>query len=164
MPLGNSRQHGSLLGSFGFCDTLTLALGPTNRQVGLQLNPVGKLSALKFQHSAESTEAPNEARGDRSQKTFVFRFFRTYQNMGERPANFLSRKLVREIKTPETRRVDSFRVSSLRRPVSIEFKGSSPTNPVVVVRPAEDGQRQSEGQNPEGLSVAGVFAFNPSAR
>jgi hypothetical protein len=40
--------------------------------VGLQLNPAGKLSALKFQHSAESTEAPNEARGDRSQKTLDF--------------------------------------------------------------------------------------------
>jgi hypothetical protein len=46
--------------------------------------------------------------------------------MGERPTNFLSRKLVREIKTPETRRVDGFRVSGLRRLVSIEFKGASP--------------------------------------
>jgi hypothetical protein len=93
-----------------------------------------------------------------------FPFYHTYRPMGRCPANFLSRKLVREIKIPETRRVDSFRVSGLRRPVSIEFKGSSPTNPVVVVRPSEEGPRQSRGQNPDNLSAAEVFPLNPSAR
>jgi hypothetical protein len=97
-------------------------------------------------------------------KTFVFRFAAPIPHLGRRAATFLSRKLVREIKTPETRRVDGFRFSGLDDPSGAEFKGSSPTNPVVVVRPAEEGPRQSKGQNPEDLSAAGVFAFSPSAR
>ena len=40
-------------------------------------------------------------------------------------------------------------------------KGSAPRNASVVVRPSEEGPRQSVGQNPENLSAAGIFAFSP---
>jgi hypothetical protein len=91
-------------------------------------------------------------------KTFVFRFAAPIPHLGRRAATFLSRKLVREIKTPETRRVDGFRFSGLDDPSGAEFKGSSPTNPVVVVRPAEEGH-----SNPR-AKILKIFLLLESSR